>query len=378
LASLGLAILLGRLVSKTAYGTYQYLLSWGAVLSLASITGLSDAVVQAVARGFDRTIFLSLRTRLKWSLLGTAVAAVIGIFELATGRTELGIGFFIIGVFLPTSATLTVWSDYLVGKKRFDLQSLITTGGALAVTALLALTALIRPQPLALVGTFCLAWAAIHVIALIYTLKKLPPKGEADPKAIAYGFKLSGLDVLSNIATYLDRLLIFNLLGAQPMAVYAFAIAPVEHLKGYLKSLYIMALPKVASRPLPEIKKTFFRKFWLMTGVVATGIAVYIALAPFAFHLLFPKYPEAIWLSQIYALGLLGTASILPTAIFTGHKRFKENTAFQVGTSIFNIVSLVIFIPWLGLWGAVLARVVTRLAGVVYGIVLTRKVFRAE
>jgi hypothetical protein len=41
-SSLVLAILFARLVDKSIYGTYQYLLSWGAILAIASVQ-MSDA-----------------------------------------------------------------------------------------------------------------------------------------------------------------------------------------------------------------------------------------------------------------------------------------------------------------------------------------------
>lgn len=377
-ASLGLAILFGRFVTKADYGTYQYLLSWGSILAIASLTGLGSAVAQATARGLDRTIFLVLKARLRGWLIGFAIALAFGTFEITRGRVEIGLGLMVVGCLMPLTSVLAAWSDYVIGRRRFDLQSKLFSTATFAMVLVMSLTIILVPRPLALVSAYSLIWTLTQGISLAYVIKRYPPTGGADPEAVPYGVKLTGLDLLSNIANYIDRLLVFTFLGAQPTAAYAFAIAPVEQVKGYLKNLAILAMPKIAARPLTEIRRTFHRKFWLMLGIVALGIVTYIALAPIAYHWLFPKYPEAIRLSQIYALGLLGTAVILPSALFEGHKRIKENTAFQVGTNILNIVSLCIFIPTLGLLGAVLARVVTRLAGVVYGLVLTQKIFREE
>ena len=70
LSSLLLALLFARLVTKDAYGSYQYLLAWGSILAIFSVTGISDALTRAVAQGHDGTIMAALRTRLRGALIG--------------------------------------------------------------------------------------------------------------------------------------------------------------------------------------------------------------------------------------------------------------------------------------------------------------------
>lgn len=374
-ASLALAILFGRFVSKDAYGTYQYLAAVGSVVSILSLTGMSDALTQAVARGYDRTIYRVLRRRLLCSIAGLVFAAIISAWYFWHNNIQLGIGIVEVGLFFPVTAALSAWGDYLIGKKQFGLQTRLYLVGTLASPAMLIAAIFLVPKPLAFITAFCLVWVATHGIALAYTLKKIPPKGGDDPGVEKYGLKLTGIDILANFATYFDRLVIFWLLGSKETAAYAFAIAPVEQIKGYLKNLYVLALPKISARPVQEIRKTFFRKFGLMTGLVVAGIALYVALAPFLYHLLFPVYPEAVRLTQVYAIGLVGTALALIVAVFNGHKHTKENLWLQVSSSAIGIVLLIILVPRYGLMGAVLARVVTRLVGLLIGIVLVKKVF---
>jgi O-antigen/teichoic acid export membrane protein len=193
---------------------------------------------------------------------------------------------------------------------------------------------LVHPTAIALTLAFGTSYLAVNLIALVATLHALPPKGEASMEAVHFGKKLSFLDIISSISNYLDRILVFTMLGSRETAIYAFAMAPPEQLKGYLKNLYVMALPKIAGRPLTEIKKSFYRKLFVLWGAVGAVILIYILAAPTVYRWLFPAYQESVGYSMIFAVSLLAVAAVLPLAVFNGHQRYRENFNYQVTTSI--------------------------------------------
>ncbi len=375
LSSLGLAMLFARLVDKAAYGTYQYLLSWGAILAMASISGSTDALTRAVAQGHGRTVYPVLRARLRWSALGIIAGLCVGAYYLSQHRTDLALGFLIVAVFFPVTAACSCWSDYANGMKAFGLQTRYTVIATFAAAVTVSTTMLFHPTTLALALAFCIPYLAINLYALRATLRLLPPQGEASIEAVRFGQQLTLLDIVSSVANYLDRILIFTLLGARETAIYAFAMAPPEQLKGYLKNLYVMALPKAAGRPLAEIKKNFFRKLLVLWGAVGAAILAYLLIAPDVYRWLFPGYQESAQYSMWLAVSLLAVASMLPLAVFNGHRRYRENASYQLTTAIVGIVTLVIFIWKWGLPGAVAARVVTRFFGLAYSLLLVDRVF---
>lgn len=376
MSSLILAMLFARYVGKDAYGTYQYLLSWGSIFAIFSVTGLSDALTRAVAQGHDGTIGVVLATRLRWSLLAVAVGAAVAGWYLAHGRLDLALGFLAVAAFLPANAALSTWADYALGKKAFGWQTRVSACVTLASTACVVAAIFLRPTPLGLTLTFSVAYLAANALGLLLTLRKFPPREPAADDAVAFGRKLTALDLISSVATYFDRIVIFALLGARDTAIYAFAIAPPEQLKGYLKNLYAMALPKVAARPLAEMRPTFFRKFLLLLlGVAAVSLA-YILAAPWIYRWLFPGYVEAVGYSMLFATSLVGISSILPVAVFNGHKKYAENLKYQVSSSILGIALLALSVWKWGLWGAVAARVVTRYLALAYAAVLVDGVFK--
>lgn len=375
-SSLVLAMLFARLVDKGVYGTYQYLLSWGSILAVASISGMSDALTRAVAQGFEKTIYPVLKTRLRWSSLGTAAGIAIGAYYLVRGRADLFYGFLIVAAFLPINAVVSSWGDYAIGKKAFGLQTRYAVISTLVAATSVISVMLIHPTAIALALAFGASYLTVNVFALFATLRALPPQGDASAEALRFGKKLTFLDIVSSIASYLDRILVFTLLGSRETAIYAFALAPPEQLKGYLKNLYVMALPKIAGRPLSEIKKNFYRKLFVLWGAVGAMVLVYSLAAPTVYRWLFPSYQESVVYSIIFAVSLLTVASVLPLAVFNGHQRYRENFNYQVTTAIIGIATLVVFVWKWGLPGAVAARVVTRFFGMAYSLYLLDGVFK--
>lgn len=373
-SSLILAVLFSRFVDKDAYGTYQYFLSWGSILALASLTGMSGALTRAVARGQDRSVYGALRARLRWGLLGLAAAAGIAAYYGWRGRADLSWGFLIVGAIFPANMALSSWADYAVGKKRFDVRNAYANFETIAAGAVVAAAVFLKPAPVFLAAGYGLAHFASAAFILKRLLKRLPPTGAA-ADVVPYGKRLSVLDVFATVANYFDRILIFALLGSRDTAVYAFAVAPPEQIKGYLKNLYFLALPKIAERPLAEIKKTFYKKILAMIGVVALITAVYVAAAPLLYRMLFPNYLEAAGLSRFYALSLAATAAVLPLAIFTGHEKFAENMRYQIVSSTVSVILMAVFVWKWGLTGAVAARVAGRFFGLGYAVLLVKKIF---
>lgn len=375
LSSLLLAILYARHVSKDAYGTYQYLLAWGSMIAVSSLTGMSDALTSAVARGEDRTIGDAVRARLRTGVVGLAVAAALGGYYLFHGRKDLFFGFLIIGLCFPAQSALTSWADYAIGKKRFDIHAKTSVSITLVMAAVMTATVLLRPTMIALITSFSFGYLIANGVALAIVLKRLPPSGTPSKGLVRYGWKLTFIDVLGSVGNYFDKIIIFTLVGAQATAVYTFAIAVPEQIKGYMKNVYALALPKVSNRTLVEIRPAFFLKMAKMIAGVAVVTVVYILLAPWGYRLLFPAYAESIRYSQVFAISLVAIASVLPVAVFAGHQRFSENLRFQAGLSMTSVILLFILTWKWGLWGAVIARVVARLLGLAYSMLLVRGVF---
>src|SRR5688572_8295878 len=62
------SILFANLFPKEAFGSYKFILSMVAMMSVFTLTGMFTAVTQAVAKGFNNALRQGFRINLKWSL----------------------------------------------------------------------------------------------------------------------------------------------------------------------------------------------------------------------------------------------------------------------------------------------------------------------
>src|SRR3989344_3716746 len=99
--SFTLAIFFARLLPKEVYGTYSYILAWVSVLGIFALPGMDTAVIQSVSRGFESSLVLGLKKKIRYGTLGTLAALIIGGYYLYNGDQTLATIFFISAVFIP-------------------------------------------------------------------------------------------------------------------------------------------------------------------------------------------------------------------------------------------------------------------------------------
>ena len=102
------------------------------------------------------------------------------------------------------------------------------------------------------------------------------------------------------------------------------------------------------------------RKIIILTTFTALVVGVYILLAPLFYKIFFPRYLDAAFLSQIFALSMLNTPPALIIGALTAHKKIKELYWFNIVSPFFQILILIVLTPFYGLTGLILARVIAR------------------
>jgi O-antigen/teichoic acid export membrane protein len=189
-----------------------------------------------------------------------------------------------------------------------------------------------------------------------------------------FGKHLSVLNILSTIATELDKILVFHYLGAMQLAIYTIALAPVDQIKGILKNVNALAFPKFAEQQASAIKETLAKKITVLTLGSSVIIGVYILLAPLFFNVFFPKYTGSILYSQVIAFTLIG--AIISGFLYTileARADTKGLSFFNISTNILNLAILFPLVYYFGIWGAIGARGVSRFTAAVVAYVLVQK-----
>lgn len=374
LLSFALAIAFGHFASKDMYGNYKYVLSLASILSAVSLSGLADALTQSVAKGLDGTLTQAFRLQLRWSFPFVLSSLALAGYYQFEGNEFLGASLVLVAIFQPLLTAVSLFSGFLFAQKDFARGSLYLFAMNTFTFLALLIALFLGERAILLVATYFIARTFIAGF-LFWKANKHARNINEDPSLLHFSTHLSAMNIIGSIADKLDSVIIFTLLGPANLAVYTFALAMPEQIKGLAKNLYGLALPKYAKQTVTDIKKNSANKFIVLTFSLTLAVLLYIVLAPFIFSLLFPLYMEAVPYSQLYAISIvLAGIPQLIVAVFTAHKKTKELYLTTNTSSVVLMISLLILVPYFGLWGAIVSQVLYRLAIFIFGLVLFVKV----
>lgn len=332
-----LGLVAANYIDPEIYGVYKYVLSFVAILTMATLPGLDQAYIQAVARGREGGFFRLLQKKIVWGLLGSLGSLLCAAYYFINDNYVLTSAFVVVAAFIPFMDSLSLYDDLFQGRRAFALSSKFLVLSQIASTILLVATILYFPQVWALVLAFCAGLTVIRLIFLIYTLRTHAPNNAEDEGTTSYGMQLTVIRASSVIAGSIGGIIIFQVLGGTALAVYAFAVAPTELVRGWMNLMSTLLLPKFAQDSWSVLSfRDFLYKTRLFFGVLILGVGLYILLAPTLFETLFPQYIKSILYSQIYATTLLLTGAIV---LFNVILRAKKQVR---SLHIANIVSIAV------------------------------------
>ena len=350
-----LIIAFANLLSKEAYGTYQYVLSVASILAIPTLSGMNSAIVRAVAQGYEGSLLPAISTQIRWGILGGLASLGVAGYYFFTHNTTLALSFLIISFFIPLMNPLANYQAFWTGKKRFDVQTKYNTVIRLLAVGALIATLLLTKNLIFVFTVYFASYTLLYFIFFTITFKKIPPSQKQDPKAIPYGKHLSLLDIMGAIASQLDKILLWYFLGPEALAIYMFATAPVQQTKALFKTLRPLALPKFSQYHTEKSKADLFKKVVKFFPVMAFVTISYIILIPYFFGIFLPQYAESIPYSQLFAMTMLFIPQILLITFLTAQKKTKELSIFQSSFYLVQAALLVILLPFYGILGAVLA-----------------------
>ncbi|MEY2641208.1 MAG: hypothetical protein RL150_601 [Candidatus Parcubacteria bacterium] len=369
-----LYVVFARVLPPEVYGTYQYILSGGALLGALTLTGMNSAIARAVARGHDQTIYTAARAQLRFGFVPVLVGLAVAGYYFVRGNATLGTSFAVIAILTPLISIFGSYAAFLQGKKDFKRSFTYGMFWNISYYIGLLLAAWFSPKVVPLVLVCFGVQAAAQGFVYFRALKHYKPQEPADPESIKYGNHLSVMNFGTAVATQIDTVVSFHLLGPAAVAVYSFATAIPERLASFFKFLPAAALPKFSNKTPEEMRHAFgFRIVLAILGMAAVA-ALYALFAPLAFHILFPAYAHAVPYSQVYALVLIASISGLFTSALIAQRNVKELYVYTAATPIAQVLLQVAGAFFYGLWGLIIARIVSQLvSAVVAFLLLTNK-----
>ena len=352
-----LAIAFANLLPKEIYGSYRYILSISGLLAIPTLSGINTAIIQAVARGYEGSFIKGLKTKIRWGLLGGLASLILSGYYYFNNNITLTFAFLITGIFIPFMDSFIIYGALLIGKKKFKISTIYNIIIRILSFIVIISVLFITNNIFLIIFTYFLSNTLLRLLFLFVTIKKIKINRKEDSETIPYGKHLSLIDIISIIASQLDKILLFHYLGAIELAIYAFAIAMPTQIKTPLKYINSLAYPKFAQKSLLEIKKGIWRKIFLYGVFRILIVVAYILAAPFIFNLFFPVYKDAIIYSQVFSLSLIVPTGIL-THVLMAHKKIKELYILKTISSFIFIVALFIGVVYYGIWGVISARII--------------------
>ncbi len=353
-----LSILFANFLSKEVFGMYRYVIATAGIITAFSLTGMNTAVVRAVAQGFDKIFRVAIRQQLIWSIPRFLLGMGFSIYYFLNSHQIFGFAFLIVSVISTLASITNTYGSYLVGKMQFQVNTVYSIFVSVIHFASLALVSIFIPSVVFLVLAFYGSTLLTQFFFLYRTIKKNHPTGEQiREEDVKYAKSLSLMNIFSAIATQIDNVIVYHLLGPTQLAIFIFSTILPDRIRTIFTTLSSAALPKLSEKK-GSSWESLFSKMKILFLLALFIIIVYILLAPTLFNYFFPEYLSSVLYSQIYvfSLFLLPTYVALPSLLATHQKKYLYVlSTFLPIVKIF--ISLLLIFLW-GILGAILGRII--------------------
>lgn len=358
LAGLVLSVAFANLLEPEKYGNYRYVIALTSLASVVSLSGIVTAVGRAVARGAEGSLRYGARLAFI-SSIGTATVLFVGAaYYYLNENLTLGIGLLVAGACSPIIASASLYENFLVGTRRFGAKTLYGIARNLAPTLILVPALFVTHNPAILSAIYFIVTTSACVLAYKDSVRRYPPNNIVDKRLFEQSAHFSTMNVLSTVATHLDKVLVFSQLGGTQLAVYSFAQLAPQQLRDMGGMIANLAFPKITQRPFAELKKTLPYHAWLLFVFGCSLAAMYALIAPLLFSTFFPAYMESVLFSQVLALSIVAVfPGILYSQALIGHMKKKELYILSIAPAVVRISIMTSLISFLGIWAVIIGMI---------------------
>jgi len=204
------------------------------------------------------------------------------------------------------------------------------------------------------------SYSSTQIISSLIVWRNQINNDKTEPGVTSYGKHLSVMQGATVIANNIDKILLFQFTGPAILAGYYLALVPFKQIKNFLSALNVLALPKLSSQKVSDIKVNLPPKLIKSYLLIVPIVLSYIILAPFFFKILFPNYVDFVFISQLFSLMLLFTPTTLLNTALTALEFKKQLYIVSTSTAILRVLLLLIAVPLWGLTGAVSVVIISQ------------------
>jgi O-antigen/teichoic acid export membrane protein len=369
LLSFALVLAFANLLPKETYGTYKYILSLAAIFNIFILTGMNQAVSQAVATGFEGALRASIKYQLRWNSFATLAFWIAAGYYLYNGNAQLGLSLFILGLFWPLTATFNTYSAYLAGKKEFRLNNLFSLLATAVYVAGTVLAIYMSGEVIWLIAAYAITTFAANLLLYWLTLRRFRPPATEAEGALRYGRHLTFINLTTTVVSQLDSVILHHFWGPAQLATYSIAMAIPNRAIPFFKSSIEVGFPKLATKTPHEINQVFYRRIAYGLGAGVIVAALYILAAPYLFLYLLPQYLDAVLYTQILATGFVfAIPNRYLGLLFAAQKMSRAIFAATLAQNVIRVALYLILGVWLGILGLVIAQAISSFVSMILNI----------
>lgn len=349
-----LTVAFANLLDKASYGTFQFIIAVGVVLSAISLSGMATAVKRSTARGNEGALRYGFQVKLLWGITTVILSAAVATYFFSIGDYLLAKGFILFGLLMPWADAYSLYKAYLTGSQRFKESSFLGLWRRPITTAAVITSLLLTNDVLIILSTYLIS--NLISVGLLYRLvvKKYDLPITKDGTILNYSKHQSILGAIATAGNNSDKIIIYMMLGPVNMAIYLIATLPANQgLKLFGLILSDLLFSKFTKQSLNEITGGLTLKATLLMAVSLVTVIGYVFTAEQIFKIIFPLYPEAVILSQIAMLALLTKFNGLFNLFFMAKDLKKVQYFLMLSSNILKVILLLLVIPFYGLLGAV-------------------------
>lgn len=349
--TLAMTYIIANNVSDHHTGVYRYIFSWYGTISAFMLAGISSALTISIAKGFH-SLKKALVYKAWFSLLGVGMSIIFALYYFTHGNIELFWGFILLAVSMPILEISGIYTSYLQGKEDFKGSSKFSIVNK--IISLLSIIVFIFVLHIS--NSYILIISNIGVIGLTqvfyiykthtYAKHLSTETDENDTYLLRNAVHFSLVGIAFALGQQADKLILFKYFGTTALATYWIATTlPLEaqRLLSQISSIYI---PKMVKLDIvsTEFKKRFLRIIIICTGLMIPTILLYYVSAPYLFALLFPKYMNAVPLSQVFFASILFVPATFVWSFFVAKTHMKKIYFFHIGDPLVQILCYILFV----------------------------------
>jgi len=364
LLSFLLVIVFANFLPKETYGIYTYLLSLAGFFTIFTLSGMNAAVLQAIASGNEGILKSSVKYQIKWNTVMAIVLFGCAGYYFWHNNYTFSVSLIILGATSPLTNALNTYGAFLIGKKKFKLDSLFSSFSILVYSLGMIAAVLISKEVWWLILAYSLTTLGTNIFFYFKTLRIYNTPETESPETIKYGWQLTFIGFIGPIVGQIDKIILSHFWGPAELAVYFLARAIPDRIYLYIKELVSVGLPKLAERKIEDINIVFYKRILqgLAIGILVAGL--YILASPLLFKYLLPKYSESVYYSQILSLIFIFAAPARYIgSLFTIKKMVRPVVIVNLIANIFKIISYVVLGIWSGIMGLIITELIFQAAG---------------